>query len=97
MFCDHVFESLELEEKLFFTGLDVDFHSEKEPNEAKLLDMTFENFSKMSVFLASEDLKEAKEPTAEEIKQIIDTKLYEWNYERKKLYADLSALLFAKD
>ena len=97
MFCDHVFGCLELEEKLFFTGLDVDFHSEKNPSEENLLDMTFDNFSKMSVFLASEDTKDGKAPTKKEVEKIIDQKLDEWHYDRKRLYADLSALLFAND
>jgi Zn-dependent oligopeptidase len=45
VFCEKIFQFIELEESLFFTSIDVNFHSEKAPlDDQDLLDMTYENF-----------------------------------------------------
>jgi hypothetical protein len=56
VFCEKIFQFIELEESLFFTSIDVNFHSEKGVlDDQDLADMTYENFKQMSVFLKNTD------------------------------------------
>lgn len=51
MFCDQVFEAIELEESLYFTALDVEFHSAVEAafTEDDLLRINMKHFSQMTM------------------------------------------------
>ena len=54
LFCDQIFQFLELEESLYFTALDVEFHSAKkgqELTEEDLLNINQKHLSAMSVNL----------------------------------------------
>ena len=42
LFCDKIFHFLELEESLYFTAVDVEFHSKK-VNEQDLLDINYKH------------------------------------------------------
>jgi len=76
VFCDSLFQFVELEENLFFTALDVDFHSidrdmSKEAISELMVARTYEHFSKMSVFLKSDELV-VGDVSAFELNEIID-------------------------
>ena len=45
IFCDQKFESIELEESLYFTSLDIEFHSNKIENSDDLYRINFKHFA----------------------------------------------------
>ena len=59
LFCDKIFEFIELEESLYFTGLDVELHSfgkeDAELTREKLLETNFKHLSAMSINLKPAD------------------------------------------
>ena len=53
LFCDQIFQSLELEESLYFTALDIEFHAagkDEEITEQDLLRINSDHLSAMSVY-----------------------------------------------
>ena len=60
LFCDRLFEMLEFEESLYFTALDVEFHSQTERvSSKKLYDINLKHFGLMTV---NQDRPQSQQP-----------------------------------
>ena len=69
MFCDQLFEWIELEESLYFTALDVEFHAN---HTGSLFDTNMKHFSKMTIFEETKYPSETpKPPSREEVEKIV--------------------------
>lgn len=92
LFCDQVFQFLELEESLYFTALDVEFHSAgKQPfTQNNLLEINFKHASAMTVN------EKASLPTKapNDLEELIRDYLYDNTERTEKCYKHLAEILF---
>ena len=97
MFCDQLFESIELEESLYFTALDVEFHSAVEAalSSEDLLSINMKHFSQMTLNgIQAEQLLPSNPPTLEELNETVSNYLMDDSLSTKKLYLELAEILF---
>merc|ERR1711884_328200 len=69
-------------------------HTLDKATEDKLLEVTSDNLSKMSIFLTNSTSFFERKP---ELQTVIDSYLYNASKERKNCFADLTKILFATD
>lgn len=109
LFCERIFEFIELEESLYFTALDVELHSLGEGDEHKLnvqhlLETNFKHLSAMSINLkrkgSSSDLgRGTVNPLTSdrEIDEIVEGTLFQHKYASDQCYRDIANILFQSD
>ena len=105
LFCDQIFQFIELEESLYFTALDVEFHSfgkGEEISEEKLIDLNKKHLSAMTFNLSQvrekSDTSGLNKPLDQkETQDLIEKSLYENKYASDSCYRKLSQILFDQD
>jgi hypothetical protein len=92
LFCDQIFQFLEIEESLYFTALDVEFHSAgKQPfTQNDLLEINFKHASAMTVN------EKASLPTKppNDLEDLIRDYLYDGTERTEKCFKHLTEILF---
>ena len=97
LFCDQIFQFIELEESLCFTGIDVEFHSfkagegQKEVTEQDLLDVNCKHLSSMTVNVKQSDFtsgtgQSSQPESIKEIDDIVNQALVQNQYETRDCY-----------
>ena len=104
IFCDRIFEFIELEESLYFTALDVELHSfgqeSQDLSEQTLLDTNYKHLCAMSVNLQAKGTSltgkglPSQAKSSKEIDSIIERVLFEDNYSSDECYRKVAGILF---
>ena len=104
LFCDRIFDFIELEESLYFTALDVELHSygaedEHKLNIENLLDVNYKHLCAMSINLRKKGALTGKGTlnpmkSNAEIEDIIDRTLFENSYASDDCYRKIASILF---
>lgn len=106
LFCDKIFEFIELEESLYFTGIDVELHSYGKDDgllsKEKLLETNYKHLSAMSINLKPISQEPSNlgpgslNPVSskEEIDQILEQALFDHSYASEECYRKISNILF---